>query len=122
MSINQLTDLFLGLENLLDNLLFFDQESTDNTVTDTVSTTRSTISTANVLLGLGDSSKLTRTESLDLFIIINKTTSIYVHCILKLTPARASPQSPQRGALTGFFSYWTTSFPPIHILSIFPNV
>ena len=58
--------LFLGLEDLLDNLLLFDQESTNDTVSDTVGTTRTTISTADVLLGLGDSSELTRTESLDL--------------------------------------------------------
>jgi hypothetical protein len=56
----------LGLEDLLDNLLFFDQESANNTVSDTVSTTRTTISTADVLVGLGDGSELTRTESLDL--------------------------------------------------------
>jgi hypothetical protein len=64
-------NLFLSLEDLLDNLLFFNQESTDNTVSNTVSTTRTTISTANVLLGLGDSSELTGTESLDLYLNIN---------------------------------------------------
>ena len=57
----------MGLEDLLDNLLLFDQESTNNTVSDTVGTTRTTISTADVLLGLRDSSELTRTESLDLY-------------------------------------------------------
>jgi hypothetical protein len=55
----------LGLEDLLDNLLFFDQESADNTVSDTVGTTRTTIGTADVLVGLGDSGELTRTESLN---------------------------------------------------------
>jgi hypothetical protein len=55
----------LSLEDLLDDLLLFDQESTNNTVSDTVGTTRTTIGTADVLVGLGDSGELTRTESLD---------------------------------------------------------
>jgi hypothetical protein len=58
----------LTLEDLLDNLLFFNQESTNNTVSNTVSTTGSTIGTADGFLGLGDSSKFTRTKSLDLYI------------------------------------------------------
>jgi hypothetical protein len=56
----------LTLENLLDNLLLFNQESTNNTVSDTVGTAGTTIGTANGFLGLGDSGKFTRTESLDL--------------------------------------------------------
>ena len=59
-------NLFLSLEDLLDDLLFFNQESTDNTVSDTVSTTGTTVSTADVLVGLGDSGEFTSTESLDL--------------------------------------------------------
>jgi hypothetical protein len=56
----------LTLKDLLDDLLFFNQESTNNTVSDTVSTARTTIGTANGLLGLGDGSEFTRTKSLDL--------------------------------------------------------
>lgn len=37
----------LSLEDLLDNLLFFNEEGTDDTVTDTAGTTRSTVSTAD---------------------------------------------------------------------------
>jgi hypothetical protein len=59
----------LGLEDSLDNLLFFNQESTDNAVSDTETTTGTTIGTGDVLLGLGDSGELARTKSLDLFLI-----------------------------------------------------
>jgi hypothetical protein len=58
----------LGLEDSLDNLLFFNQESTDNAVSDAKTTTGTTIGTGDVLLGLGDGSELARTESLDLFL------------------------------------------------------
>ena len=58
--------LFCTLENLLDNLLFFNQESTNNAVSDAVSTAGATIGTADSLLGLGDGSEFTRTKSLDL--------------------------------------------------------
>jgi hypothetical protein len=47
-----MVSLFGTLEDLLDNLLFFDQESTDNAVSDTVSAARTTIGTADSLLGL----------------------------------------------------------------------
>jgi hypothetical protein len=56
----------LGLEDTLDDLLFFDQEGTDDTAADAVTTSGTTISTVNGLLGLGDIVELTGTESLDL--------------------------------------------------------
>ena len=67
----------MSLENLLDDLLFFNQESTDNTVSDTVSTAGTTVSTADVLVSLGDSGEFTGTEGLDLYILIN-TNPIYI--------------------------------------------
>jgi hypothetical protein len=57
----------LGLEDSLDDLLFLNQESTDNAVSDAKTATGTTISTGDVLLGLGDGGKLTGTEGLDLY-------------------------------------------------------
>jgi hypothetical protein len=62
----QKESLFLGLENSLDDLLFFNQESANNAVSDTKTATGTTIGTGDVLLGLGDSGELTRTKGLDL--------------------------------------------------------
>jgi hypothetical protein len=58
--------LFLGFEDTLDDLLFFNQEGTDDTATDAVTTAGTTISTVNGLLGLGHIVELTGTEGLDL--------------------------------------------------------
>ena len=56
----------LALKDLLDDLLFFNEEGTDNTVTDTSGTTRSTISTADSLGVLGHSVVFSGTKSRDL--------------------------------------------------------
>jgi len=58
--------LALGLEDLLDDLLLLNQESANNSVADAVGAARSTIGTADSLLGLGNLSILTGTESNDL--------------------------------------------------------
>lgn len=42
------------LEDLLDDLLLLDQESTDDAVLDATSAARATVGTADVLLGAGD--------------------------------------------------------------------
>jgi hypothetical protein len=60
----------LGLEDLLDDLLLLNQESAHNSVANAVRATGSTISTADVLLGLGNLSILTRAESNNLYAII----------------------------------------------------
>lgn len=54
------------LENLLDNLLLLDQESTDNPVLDTVGAARATIGTADVLLGARDLGVLAGAQGGDL--------------------------------------------------------
>ena len=52
---NRLTLLLLGLlEDLLDDLLLLDQESTDDTVLDAAGASRSTVGALDGLLGLGD--------------------------------------------------------------------
>jgi hypothetical protein len=66
----------LGLEDLLNDLLFLNQESTHNSVADARSAAGTTIGTANVLLGLGYLSVLTGTESNNLY---NVTVSILLH-------------------------------------------
>lgn len=53
----------LLLDNLLDNLLFLNKESTDDLLLDTVTASSATVSTVNGLLGLGGSGVLTGTES-----------------------------------------------------------
>jgi hypothetical protein len=58
--------LALGLEDLLDDLLLLNQESANNSVADAVGAAGSTIGTADSLLGLGNLSILTGTESNDL--------------------------------------------------------
>ena len=58
--------LGLGLEDLLDDLLFFDKEGTHNTATDTVRATRTTISTADGLLVLAKVGQLAGANSLEL--------------------------------------------------------
>lgn len=61
-----LSGLLRLLENLLDDLLLLDQEGTDDTVLDATGAARATVGTADVLLGAGDLSIFTRTESGDL--------------------------------------------------------
>lgn len=57
-----LSGLLRLLENLLDNLLLLNQESTDNAVLDTSGAARTTVGTADVLLGAGDLGVFTGTE------------------------------------------------------------
>lgn len=54
------------LENLLDDLLLLDQESTDDAVLDAASAAGSTVGTADVLLGAGNLRVLPGTEGGDL--------------------------------------------------------
>lgn len=56
----------LALKDLLDDLLFFNEESTDDAVTDTTSTTRSTIGTADALGVLAQSVVFSGAQSRDL--------------------------------------------------------
>lgn len=58
--------LGLGLEDLLDDLLLLDQESTDNAVANAVSATGTTVGTADGLVSLGELSQLARADSLKL--------------------------------------------------------
>lgn len=60
--------LLLGLllEDLLDDLLFFDKEGTNDTATNAVGAARATIGTADSLLVLGKVGQLAGTESLEL--------------------------------------------------------
>ena len=58
-----LASLLRFLQDLLDNLLFFNQESTDNAVLDTGSAARATIGTADGFLGAGDLGVFTGAES-----------------------------------------------------------
>jgi len=58
--------LGLGLDDLLDNLLLLDQESADDSVTDAVSATGTTVGTVDGLLAAGDASVLGGAESGDL--------------------------------------------------------
>lgn len=57
-----LSGLLRLLENLLDNLLLLNQESTDNAVLDTSGAAGTTVGTADVLLGAGDLGVFTGTE------------------------------------------------------------
>jgi hypothetical protein len=54
------------LENLLDNLLLLNQERTNDTVPNTVGTSRSSVRALNGLLGAGDLGVFTGSESWDL--------------------------------------------------------
>lgn len=58
--LSSLLDLLVGLggsllENLLDNLLLLNKESTDNLLLDAVGAERATVGTVDSLLGVGDS-------------------------------------------------------------------
>lgn len=68
--------LGLSLDDLLDDLLLLDQESTNDSVTDAVSAAGTTIGTVDGLLAAGDASVLGRTESRDLSFIGTKTSFI----------------------------------------------
>ena len=57
-----LSGLLRLLENLLDNLLLLNQESTDNAVLDTSGAAGTTVGTADVLLGAGDLGVFTGTK------------------------------------------------------------
>merc|ERR1712151_1474928 len=57
--------LLLGLQYLYDNLLFFDEESTDDTGADSSATEGSTVGTGNGLLAFGVLSQLTWTTGFD---------------------------------------------------------
>jgi hypothetical protein len=54
--------VFRKCADLLDDFLFLDQESTDDTVLDAVGATRTTVGTLDGLGGLGNLSILTRAE------------------------------------------------------------
>jgi hypothetical protein len=56
----------LGLQNLLDNLLFLDQESTDNTVAYTGATAGTTVGAGDGLAALGELGVLTGSDGWDL--------------------------------------------------------
>lgn len=51
-----LSSFGLFLDNLLDDLLFFNQESSDNSFLDTVGTSGTTVGSGDGLVGLGDRS------------------------------------------------------------------
>ena len=55
------------LEDLLDDLLLLNQESTDDAVLDATSAAGTTVGAADVLLGAGDLSVLAGAESGDLY-------------------------------------------------------
>lgn len=61
-----LAGLLRLLEHLLDDLLLLDQESTDDTVLDATGAARTTVGTADVLLGARDLGVFTGAESGDL--------------------------------------------------------
>ena len=61
-----LSRLLRLLEHLLDNLLFLDQERADNTVLDATGAARTTVGTADVLLGARDLRVLARAQGGDL--------------------------------------------------------
>lgn len=61
-----LSGLLRLLEHLLDDLLLLDQESTDDTVLDATGAARTTVGTADVLLGARDLGVFTGAESGDL--------------------------------------------------------
>ena len=64
---NRLTLLLLGLlEDLLDDLLLLDQESTDDAVLDAAGASRSTVGALDGLLGAGDGGVLAGTEGRNL--------------------------------------------------------
>jgi len=63
--------LGLGLDDLLDDLLFLDQESADDSVTDAVSATGTTVSTVDGLLAARDAGVLGGAESGDLYNVSN---------------------------------------------------
>lgn len=58
--------LGLSLDDLLDDLLLLDQESTNDSVTDAVGAAGTTVGTVNGLLAAGDASVLGGAESRDL--------------------------------------------------------
>lgn len=58
--------LSLRLEDLLDDLLFLDEEGTDNAIADAVSAARATVGTANGLVSLGELGQLAGTDGLQL--------------------------------------------------------
>ena len=63
---NRLTLLLLGLlEDLLDDLLLLDQESTDDAVLDAVGASRTTVGALDGLLGAGDGGVLAGAEGGD---------------------------------------------------------
>lgn len=55
----------LFLNDLLNNLLFFDQESSDDSFLDTVGTSGTTVDSRDGLVGLGDRSVLSWSQSSD---------------------------------------------------------
>ena len=61
----------LVLQHLLDDLLLLDQEGPDDTVTDAVTASRSTVGALDGLLGLGDLGVLAGSESGNLSMAIS---------------------------------------------------
>ena len=57
----------LGLEDLLDNFLFFNEEGTDDAVTDATGAAGTTVGTANVLGVLAQAVVFSGAKSRDLF-------------------------------------------------------
>jgi len=74
-----LSGLLRLLENLLDNLLLLNQESTDNAVLDTSGAAGTTVGTADVLLGAGDLGVFTGTKGGNLENIIVSVLSFLLH-------------------------------------------
>jgi hypothetical protein len=62
-----LATLALLLQHLLDNLLLFDQERTDDAIPHAVTASRAAVCALHRLLGLGDLRVLARSESRDLW-------------------------------------------------------
>ena len=62
----------MSLDDLLDDLLFFNKEGTDNTATNAVGTAGTTIGTRDRLLGLGNLREFTRAKCLELIYYNNK--------------------------------------------------
>ena len=79
------SELFLTLgllDNLLDNLLFFNEESSNNSFLNTVSTSRPTVSSGDGLLGLGDRSVSSWSQSCDTGKCTTTVTTLWSGCLL----------------------------------------
>ena len=61
----------MSLDDLLDDLLFFNKEGTDNTATNAVGTAGTTIGTGDRLLGLGNLREFTGAKCLKLYYLNN---------------------------------------------------